>query len=69
MSGMLMESAMELPQDQMETPPALQRLWARRTTITSPLPEESDFGVLEDLFPPGQVNIYFRYCRRVYLET
>ncbi|KAJ9579007.1 hypothetical protein L9F63_024882, partial [Diploptera punctata] len=38
----------------MDTPLALQRLWSRRTTITSSLPEESDLGILEDLCPSGQ---------------
>ncbi|PSN44392.1 hypothetical protein C0J52_05754 [Blattella germanica] len=54
MTSVMVETTIEMPQDQMETPLALQRLWARRTTITSPLPEESDLGILEDLFPPAQ---------------
>ncbi|PNF38294.1 hypothetical protein B7P43_G11621 [Cryptotermes secundus] len=44
----------ELSQQEMETPPALQRLWSRRMTITAPLPEEPDLGMLEDLFPSAQ---------------
>lgn len=40
----------------METPPALQRLWSRRMTVTAPLPEEPDLGILEELFTPAQVG-------------
>jgi hypothetical protein len=46
----------EISQEEMETPPALQRLWSRRMTITAPLPEEPDLGMLEDLFPLAQVR-------------
>lgn len=35
-------------------PPGLQRLWARRGTLTAPPPVEEEF--LEDLFPPAQVR-------------
>jgi hypothetical protein len=38
-----------LPQGQEEMPPALQRLWKRRGTMTAPLPEDINLGVLEDL--------------------
>lgn len=52
----MMEMTIELPQDDLDTPPALQRLWSRRMTVTASLPEESDLGVLEDLFPAAQVR-------------
>jgi hypothetical protein len=44
------------PTAEMETPPALQRLWSRRMTVTAPLPEEPDLGKLEELFTPAQVG-------------
>ncbi|XP_069683620.1 uncharacterized protein [Periplaneta americana] len=51
---MMCDTAVEMPQEQMETPPALQRLWSRRMTVTAPMPEETELGVLEDLFQPAQ---------------
>jgi hypothetical protein len=39
----------ELPQGQTEMPPALQRLWKRRNTMTAPLLEDINRGVPEDL--------------------
>jgi hypothetical protein len=58
----MIETAVELPQEQMDTPPALQRLWSRRMTISAPLPEETDLGALEDLFPPAQVGRSIATC-------
>jgi hypothetical protein len=52
----MIRAAVELPHEEMETPPALQRLWSRRMTVTAPLPEEPDLGILEDLFTPAQVG-------------
>jgi hypothetical protein len=42
-------AAGELPQGQTEMPPALQRLWKRRSTMKPPLLEDVNLGVLEDL--------------------
>jgi len=42
-------AAVELPQEQTEMPPALQRLWKRRGTVQAPLLEDVNLGVLEDL--------------------
>jgi hypothetical protein len=39
----------ELPQGQTEMPPALQRLWKRRSNMTASLLEDINLGVLEDL--------------------
>jgi hypothetical protein len=49
------ETTVEVPEEELETSPALQRLWSRRMTITAPIPEETDLGMPEDLFPPAQV--------------
>jgi hypothetical protein len=67
MSGLIGDSAVDMPQEQMDTPLALQRLWSRRTT----LPEESELGVLEDLFPSAQVSTKtsLRSCRRRWSGT
>jgi hypothetical protein len=64
----MMETTIELPQDELETSPALQRLWSRRMTITAPLPDETDLGALEDLFPPAQVGTQ-NYCVRTLSHT
>jgi len=42
-------AAVELPQGQTEMPPALQRLWKRRSNMKAPLLEDIKLGVLEDL--------------------
>jgi hypothetical protein len=42
-------AAVELPQGQTEMPPALQRLWKRRSTMKALLLEDINLGVLEDL--------------------
>jgi len=42
-------AAVELQQGQTEMPPALQRLWKRRSTTKAPLLEDINLGVLEDL--------------------
>jgi hypothetical protein len=42
-------AAVELPQGQTAMPPALQRLWKRRSATTAPLLEDINLGVLEDL--------------------
>jgi hypothetical protein len=52
----MIRTSLELSRDEMETPPALQRLWSRRMTITAPLTEEPDLGKLEDIFPKAQVG-------------
>ena len=48
-NGIMTEAAaVQLPQGQTEMPPALQRLWKRRSNVTAPQLEDINLGVLED---------------------
>lgn len=52
----MMQTTIEVSEDELETSPALQRLWSRRMTITAPLPDDTDLGALDDVFQLAQVG-------------